>query len=91
MFLGAHARERMASDTRESERSTLADCGHPSHRPAKDWGWITAHDNPRFAALFPERIEMPFSENKALEIPVDIRPTEQHVYGLKPTLPGDAK
>jgi hypothetical protein len=87
----AHAGEQLARDINELERAPVADCGYASHRPVKDWGWITAHDNPRFTALFPGRLEVPFGASKALKIPIDIGPTEQHVFGLKLVVPGDAK
>jgi len=84
------ARERSARDEEWLFSAAVCDCGHRQQTSVKDWGWITSDDSPRYAALFPGRVELPFTEGNAFKIPIEIRPTEQHVYGLKLTVPRNA-
>jgi hypothetical protein len=89
-LLIAQARDRMAQMRELSNSAQMSDCGHLLHRPARDSGPILTDDSVRYAAIFPARIEVPFTKLNSLKIPIDISPTEQHVYGLKLTVPRNA-
>ncbi|MBI3530869.1 MAG: hypothetical protein HY067_23235 [Betaproteobacteria bacterium] len=83
-------RSRLAQNAKNMAAGQLSDCGQQPQLPLKDWGWITADDSPRFAELFADRVEMPFTKNSGFKMPIDVQPTEQHVYGLKVIVPPNA-
>jgi hypothetical protein len=86
--------KRMSTGARDLTRlppdAPIADCGRRLDGQVKDPGPIRTADSARYAAIFPARVELPFTKKQALKIPIDIWPTEQHVYGLKLTVPANA-